>query len=571
MFDREPAKDVGVLKITDKLSVAITLLLVGILFVSALIVERNLIYDDSFITYRYAKNLALGHGITWNPGENPVEGYTNLLLVLITAPFIRMGIDPLLVTRVLSLLAAVGLCVLCYRFARDSYGCDRPSALLVALSFVAATPTALLCMVGLETVMFTFSIFASFYFLQKFLVSSRERYLIASNLMAFVAFLLRPEAILLAIISAGFTIATNLKRPDRIGFVFRTWGWTYVVPMVLYMGWKLLHFGTLLPAAFHIKAGASTGTAISYMGLESVSDLLSDYRVAIALAVLSVAVLPWAKKHVTMAVAGIFLLAYILFYTRVDTLMNIANRFLYPVIPFIWFLAIPAISVLFRSILAWKRMNVLKIIIIPAVFFLMFNANLLENYLQLRDAVGYADYYDDQEALMKKEYTVGKKLSRYEHIDEILIACGDAGTIPYFSGAGHLDTAGLNDNYIARERDLDKLVDYFFSRKPTLVLHPAKKDFTEWIYGDHGPLGNYEYWCDDARWDNYRYVGTITTSDDIYDLHVLLRRDYQDFDGLSSFLNECIIDIHYEVFPLRLGTYLPKGSSRQASSKNQVM
>ena len=47
------------------------------LFLSSIILERNLLFDDSFISYRYAANLADGHGITWNVGEKPVEGYTH--------------------------------------------------------------------------------------------------------------------------------------------------------------------------------------------------------------------------------------------------------------------------------------------------------------------------------------------------------------------------------------------------------------------------------------------------------------------------------------------------------------
>src|SRR5215210_8827197 len=41
--------------------------------------------DDAFISYRYALNLIAGHGLVFNPGER-VEGYTNLLYVLLMVP-----------------------------------------------------------------------------------------------------------------------------------------------------------------------------------------------------------------------------------------------------------------------------------------------------------------------------------------------------------------------------------------------------------------------------------------------------------------------------------------------------
>jgi hypothetical protein len=43
------------------------------------------LFDDSMISMRYAKNLADGHGLVWNPGGERVEGYSNLLWVLIMA------------------------------------------------------------------------------------------------------------------------------------------------------------------------------------------------------------------------------------------------------------------------------------------------------------------------------------------------------------------------------------------------------------------------------------------------------------------------------------------------------
>jgi hypothetical protein len=43
------------------------------------------LFDDAMVSMRYAKNLAEGHGLVWNPGGERVEGYTNLLWVLYMA------------------------------------------------------------------------------------------------------------------------------------------------------------------------------------------------------------------------------------------------------------------------------------------------------------------------------------------------------------------------------------------------------------------------------------------------------------------------------------------------------
>ncbi len=51
----------------------------------------NFTWDDPFITWRYAENLAQGKGLVFNESER-VEGYSNLLYVLIFALFYKLHI-----------------------------------------------------------------------------------------------------------------------------------------------------------------------------------------------------------------------------------------------------------------------------------------------------------------------------------------------------------------------------------------------------------------------------------------------------------------------------------------------
>jgi len=44
--------------------------------------------DDAWITFRYSRQWAAGHGPWFNPGEH-VEGYSNFLVVLLLTPVIR--------------------------------------------------------------------------------------------------------------------------------------------------------------------------------------------------------------------------------------------------------------------------------------------------------------------------------------------------------------------------------------------------------------------------------------------------------------------------------------------------
>ena len=60
------------------------------IFRSSLVIEgvrTFVLFDDSMISMRYARNLAEGYGLVWNRGFEPVEGYTNLAWVLYMALF----------------------------------------------------------------------------------------------------------------------------------------------------------------------------------------------------------------------------------------------------------------------------------------------------------------------------------------------------------------------------------------------------------------------------------------------------------------------------------------------------
>ena len=59
----------------------------------------DFIVDDAYISFRYAKNFAEGQGLVYNPGEAPVEGYTNLLWTLLLSLPARMGISLELASR----------------------------------------------------------------------------------------------------------------------------------------------------------------------------------------------------------------------------------------------------------------------------------------------------------------------------------------------------------------------------------------------------------------------------------------------------------------------------------------
>jgi hypothetical protein len=73
--------------------------------------------DDAFITFRYARNLASGHGFVFNPGER-VEGYSNFVWVLLMAAVERSGNNPERLSKIIGLAAGMLSLVLSWRLAQ---------------------------------------------------------------------------------------------------------------------------------------------------------------------------------------------------------------------------------------------------------------------------------------------------------------------------------------------------------------------------------------------------------------------------------------------------------------------
>lgn len=129
---------------------AVALAIAGMLAILLVHEFRHYLVDDSYITFRYARNLVTGHGLRWNPGDLPVEGFSNLLWMLLAAAALRFGFDPLLTARVVSAAClAVSLPVV-GSLARALSGSRRAGR--YATMVFAATPSfAFWAMSGLET------------------------------------------------------------------------------------------------------------------------------------------------------------------------------------------------------------------------------------------------------------------------------------------------------------------------------------------------------------------------------------------------------------------------------------
>lgn len=135
----------------------------GLLLTAVLAWRFDFLVDDAFITFRYARHLAEGHGLVWNLGEQPpVEGFSNFLWVVACAVFEGLGVSPLVGSRLCSAACALALTWLVARAVREHTSEDSHAATWTALAFAALPPIGVWATGGLETMPFALSVFGCF-------------------------------------------------------------------------------------------------------------------------------------------------------------------------------------------------------------------------------------------------------------------------------------------------------------------------------------------------------------------------------------------------------------------------
>ncbi|MEM9695347.1 MAG: hypothetical protein AAGA56_22580 [Myxococcota bacterium] len=222
--------------------------------------------DDAFISFRYARNLSLGRGLVYNPGER-VEGYTNFLWTLVLGAGHRLGLEPIRFAKALGGLSMVALLGLLYRWSQHV---NERSYLPPLAPWLAASSTALLghAVFGLETLAFTALVVAAAFALEREETSPR-RTVPWSGLLFAAAGLMRPEAPLFFVLASLTSIRGS--------------------PLSARVDASLAHEGA--PPARASSVQAATAAAIAGVAFAWLRAGGLDNRVASALAALVVVLL----------------------------------------------------------------------------------------------------------------------------------------------------------------------------------------------------------------------------------------------------------------------------------------
>ncbi|MGZ3428259.1 MAG: hypothetical protein ACXVCV_16515, partial [Polyangia bacterium] len=220
----------------------------------------NFVTDDAFISFVYSRNLAQHGQLVFNLGEHPVEGYTNFLWTVLLAAFMKLGLLPELMSRVLGTAFGVATLGTVAWLSRRAHGEDwSPWDALPALLLAGVPGYACWSSGGLETQMFAFLVtLGAAWHLEEILDEQPPR--LRSAVAFALAALTRPEGSLLFALTALHRLLVMLaRRKLTIGRAELRWIGAFLVLVVPHFLWRRWYYGWWLPNTFYIKSSGIGG------------------------------------------------------------------------------------------------------------------------------------------------------------------------------------------------------------------------------------------------------------------------------------------------------------------------
>lgn len=436
-------------------AVQIAALIAGVCGVISLFFLGRFAFDDLYISFRYAEHLADGHGLTWNVGQPPVEGYTNFLLVFVLAAIHRFGIDPLISIQVFNILLAVATAIplakLALSFFEDAQSvAARAAAILTSLVYSANPYVWQNALSGLETTLFTFLIVWSLQLLNT--AEKRGGSYYPGFILALLATLTRPDGILFGLLASVIFMAFTSSRAK----VFTTSLIGFVLPVVLYEIWRISYFGSPLPNTFYVKVSNALNV---FAGR---SYVVSFYKVQLLLVLMSLTGIIRLHRNALLMTCLLWIAGLSLFYIIPTPIQGFYYRFLYSVLVLLTLVAVCSVVTY-----AFKIKENYRWVLVTVVV----TSHLLINWRAARSEEIQAVI--PEATAMYRE--LGEMLGSLSGGDPISFAYQDAGVVPYYSKLTHYDLVGLNDAYIARQKNTGPVIRYLEEEQPDIFLLPAER------------------------------------------------------------------------------------------------
>jgi len=497
--------------------------------------------DDSYISFRYAENLAEGNGITFNPNERPVEGYSNFLWILLCSILVRFGLDlPYWAPRMGVLFGILNIFLFWLILRRRT---EYSWHLVIPLMLLACSaPFLLYAISGMETPLFSFLLLAAIFLADYAFNTERSLWFILFSVTSVLVAFCRPEGVItfptIAVLLIYFSKKCNKETPRSVMKPLLLASVLFVISLLAYNVWRIRYFGEVIPAPFLSKAGGGGSILRAwYTNLHFFFIRQNHYFAPFGYyygALTLLAVVALAFEDLRRPASSLELTSLILTMVYMAVYVNFVDwmpgmRYYSALIPL---LLIPIARLqegLFRefnptsSFRAAIRFSIISIAILLMSLF---------GVAQLK-----IDAQRNEESTSSSLVALGKWL-KHSIPPGSLMAISDVGATPYYSGLPTLDfnPEPLTDMQIAKYGWSN---DYFFKRNPKVVIFVSFSLTEPKFYGKHMQLLN------DPRFSKlYRLVG-VTRYDWYQDrcYWVYLHRDIE------------LGDVALEQFPKGIGSH----------------
>jgi arabinofuranosyltransferase len=221
------------------------------------------LWDDAMISMRYARNLAEGHGLTWNPGER-VMGFSNLGVTLSMVPIHWLPIDRTVTSLVFQLVclgALLGSMAIVGQLTRCLFGDEAWPSRAAVLLFAGCAPLQVLGLQGTDVPFVTLLVLLMLLMVAR-AVRRGEGWPLGAWLVLAVGVVVRID---LAVLFGACILFSGERRAAVQGSAI------LAVTLAIVLGFSWAYYGDALPNTYYLKAtgqprGRMLLTALTQMG-----------------------------------------------------------------------------------------------------------------------------------------------------------------------------------------------------------------------------------------------------------------------------------------------------------------
>lgn len=452
----------------------------------------NYITDDAFISFRYLDNFFNGQGLVFNSGER-VWGFTNFLWIVMLAPWVGMGMDPLIVSRILGIICNSASIFMVMTFYAKTMPELKKWSWFSGFCLAFSGAFVLQSLSGLETSFFTLLILLTVRLYAIFLQKQELKRLFWIGLTAAAAAMTRPEGFFVF----GLLLVHLLSEHRTFGSV----PWSFISRLLLvfvpitgvYTFLGYLYYGSLWPNSINAKVGLSGEQFLRgahYFKVFALNNPIFILFLALSLVFIKKA----GTVHRLIVEAAVF---FVIFNTAVGGDWMLGYR-LFHVVILLTSLLLPFVMAgIAARLRSWKIKPLLVTLPLVGISLLLtLAASKFDKHIT----------YARQESYVHMGIRAGRWMSRNFERDSLL-ATDQAGAVACFSQLPVVDMMGLNDEVIAHRKNIPeewKGIEkgfgfYVLSRRPEYIMFGPAPGSDEPLF-----LSDIEIFQSEEFWRDYR-------------------------------------------------------------------